>query len=54
MLESLYNKVEGLETLTQVFSSKYCEIFRSTYFEEHLQTAAQLWPVELNLSKFLM
>ena len=28
------------ETPTQVFSCKYCEIFTSTYFEEHLQTPA--------------
>ena len=25
---------------TQVFSCKYCEIFKNTYFEEHLRTAA--------------
>ena len=25
---------------TQVFSFEYCEIFKNTYFEEHLQTAA--------------
>ena len=24
----------------QVFSFEYCEIFKNTYFEEHLQTAA--------------
>ena len=23
-----------------MFSCKYCEIFKSTYFQEHLQTAA--------------
>ena len=23
-----------------MFSSEYCEIFKNTYFEEHLQTAA--------------
>ena len=28
------------EALTQVFSCEFCEIFKSTYFEEHLQTAA--------------
>ena len=26
-------------TPTHVFSSEYCEIFKNTYFEEHLQTA---------------
>ena len=48
MLESLFNKVAGLqvcnfikkETLAQVFSCEFCEIFKNTYFEEHLQTAA--------------
>ena len=28
------------ETPTQVFSCEYCEIFKSTYFGEHLRTAA--------------
>ena len=27
------------ETLTQVFSCEYCEIFKETYFEKHLRTA---------------
>ena len=27
------------ETLTQVFSCEYCEIFKDTYFEEHLRMA---------------
>ena len=39
MLESLFNKVVGL-TPTQVFSRKYCEIFKSTYFEEYLGMGA--------------
>ena len=38
-------KISGLqryskETPTQVFSCEYGEIFKSTYFEEHLRTAA--------------
>ena len=37
MLESLSNKVE---ISTKVFSCKYCEIFKNTYFAEHLRTAA--------------
>ena len=37
MLESLSNKVA--DTPTQVFSCEYCEIFKNTYFEKHLQTA---------------
>ena len=32
-----YTKTPALEYL---FNSEYCEIFQSTYFEEHLQTAA--------------
>ena len=28
------------ETPTQVFSCEYCEMFKNTYFEEHLGTAA--------------
>ena len=28
------------ETPTQVFPCEYCEIFKNTYFEEHLRTAA--------------
>ena len=37
-LESLFNKAAGV-TLAQVFSCEICEIFRNTYFEEHLRTA---------------
>ena len=45
MSESLINKVVGLhfikkETPTQVFFCEYCEIFKNTYFEKHLQTTA--------------
>ena len=32
-----YTKTPVLESL---FNSEYCKIFQSTYFEEHLQTAA--------------
>ena len=31
-----YNKTPVLKSL---FNSEYCEIFQSTYFEEHLQMA---------------
>ena len=39
------NKPSGLklfkkETPAQLFSSKYCKHFKSTYFEQHLRTAA--------------
>ena len=44
MLESVFNKVTDpracnteKETRTQVFSCKVCDIFRNTYFEEHLR-----------------
>ena len=47
-MEFLFNKVANLEdvelyekeTPTQVFSCKYCEIFKTIYFEVHLRTAA--------------
>ena len=35
VLESLFNKVA--ETPTQVFSCEICQIFKKTYFEEHLR-----------------
>ena len=31
------------ETPTLVFPCEYCEIFRSTYFTEHLQTVVSVW-----------
>ena len=48
VLESLFNKAVGFqacnfirkETPTQVFSCEYCEVFKNTSFEEHLQMAA--------------
>ena len=49
VLESLFNEAVGLrtcncskETQTQVFTCKYCENFKSTYFEELLQMAASV------------
>ena len=30
---------------TQLFSSKYCKIYKNTYFEKHLQMAASSWRV---------
>ena len=52
MLESLFNKVKdlkdcnfiekGLQHTTHVLSCEYCEIFKSTYFEEHLRTDASI------------
>ena len=41
MLESLFHKVAGLkETPTQVFCNEICEIFKNTFFTEHLAVAA--------------
>ena len=37
MLKSLFNKVAGL----QVFSCEFCEIFKSSYFIEHLRWLLQ-------------
>ena len=43
-----FNKVAGnfikKETLAKVFSSEFCEVFKSTFFTEHLRTTASvLW-----------
>ena len=32
-------------TPTQVFSCEFCEIFKNTYFEEHLRTTASIFPL---------
>ena len=45
MLESLFNTVAGFrpetlfkkETLAQVLSCNFCEIFKNTFFTEHLR-----------------
>ena len=37
LVAASYRKTAVLEPL---FNSEYCEIFKSTYFEEHLRTAA--------------
>ena len=36
-----YNFIKK-ETLAQVFSCEFCEIFKNTFFTEHLQTTASL------------
>ena len=43
MLEFIFNKV----TATLVFCCEYCTIFKNTYFEEHLQTAASVESLRL-------
>ena len=57
MLESFFNKVEGLQAcnfikkrLAQVFSCEYSKFFKSTYFEEHLWTAASVFQQYLFLT----
>ena len=46
---SFFNKAWGLqlyqkETLIQVFSREFCEIFKNTFFTEHLRkTASVIW-----------
>ena len=40
MSESLFATFFAKETSTQVFSHEICKIFKSSYFEEHLRTAA--------------
>ena len=55
VLESLFNKAAGLpvckfikkETPIQVFSCDYCKVFKKTYFEEHLRTAASVYSKDL-------
>ena len=39
ILTGVFNKFLGFQANT-VFSCEYCKIFKSNYFEEHLQTAA--------------
>ena len=34
--EFLFNKVAGLEIMTQVFSCEFCEISKNTFFTEQL------------------
>ena len=47
VLETLFNKAAAFQAcnfirkkLRHRFSCDYCEIFKNTYFEEHLRTAA--------------
>ena len=54
---SFLNKVAGLRPLAQVFSCEFCEIFKNTFFIEHVRTTAskkrlqEVFPV--NSEKFL-
>ena len=40
MLDHVAASYRKTPVLESVFNSEYCEIFKSTYFEEHLQTVA--------------
>ena len=50
LLAASYRETHVLESL---FNSEYCEIFKSTYFEERLRTAAsenvfmKLWKIKI-------
>ena len=35
------------ETLTHEFSCEYCETFKNSYFEEHLQTPASVFFISM-------
>ena len=37
VLESFFNKVAGLKAATKLFSCEYCEIFKNSFFMEHLR-----------------
>ena len=37
-MEIIIQRVERIQTPTQVLSSEICKVFNNTYLEEHLQT----------------
>ena len=54
MLESLFNKVAGLQmcnfikkSLHHEFFCEYCKIFKNIYFEEHLIKAASVTTIDI-------
>ena len=57
MLEFLFNKIASLQGCNFIkkklrqrcFKVKFCEIFRNTYFEEYLQSAASGDVVQIRL-----
>ena len=49
VLESLFNKVAG----HQVFSLKFCNFFKNTYFDEHLRTYSDIQIFVKTFSKFV-
>ena len=41
MPDSVFNKVSGLKKIpAQVFPREFCEIFKNTYYVDHLRTDA--------------
>ena len=51
MLKYLFNKVVGHQTPTKVFFCEYCEIFKNSFFKEHLWSLL-LSNVAKNFAKF--
>ena len=54
-----FNKVAGLnfikkETLAQVFSCEFCEVFKSTFFTKNLWTTASVFILLSNVSRILI
>ena len=53
--ETILNQLKPLrnylaqETLAQVFSCEFCEIFKNTFFTEHLQTYASVCKISVDL-----
>ena len=46
-LEASGLQIYQTETPTQVFPCDYCKVFKKTYFEEHLRTAASVCSKDL-------
>ena len=38
--KAIVKNFSGFHRKTLLFNSEYCELYKSTYFEEHLRTAA--------------
>ena len=49
VLESLFNKVAD----HQVFSLKFCNFFKNTYFDEHLRTYSDIQIFVKTFTKFV-
>ena len=61
MLESRFNKVTGLYSVTslkemtptQVFSGEFCEILKNPFFAEHLQATTSVWQKKYFINKIV-